>query len=39
MADPDKRVLGAMIGGLTSAVMFIIAAVGVIEACLVPRAN
>jgi glutathione S-transferase len=39
MADPDKRVLGAMIGGLTSAVMFIIAAIGVIEACLVPRAN
>ena len=39
MADPDKRVLGAMIGGFTSAIMFIIAAIGVVEACLAPRAN
>ena len=34
MADPNKRLVGAMTGGLTSAIMFIIAAGGVIKACI-----
>ena len=34
MTDPDKRLIGAMTGGLTSLVMFIIAAAGVVRACL-----
>jgi glutathione S-transferase len=32
MADPDKRLIGAMMGGLTSLIMFIVAACGVIQA-------
>jgi hypothetical protein len=32
MADPNKRLIGAMTGGLTSIIMFIIAACGVIKA-------
>jgi glutathione S-transferase len=32
MADPSKRLLGAMVGGLTSVILFIIAACGVIRA-------
>jgi hypothetical protein len=31
MADPNKRLVGAMMGGLTSAIMFIIA---VVKACI-----
>jgi glutathione S-transferase len=34
MADPNKRLAGAMMGGLTSAIMFIIAAGGVTKACI-----
>jgi len=34
MADPNKRLVGAMMGGLTSAIMFIIAAGGVVKACI-----
>jgi glutathione S-transferase len=34
MADPNKRLIGAMTGGLTSLIMFIIAATGVVQACL-----
>jgi glutathione S-transferase len=34
MADPNKRLIGAMMGGLTSITMFIIAATGVVQACL-----
>jgi glutathione S-transferase len=37
MADPGKRLVGAMIGGLSSMVMFIIAAIGVVQACLALR--
>jgi uncharacterized MAPEG superfamily protein len=32
MADPETRIVGAMIGGMTSAAMFIVAAVGVVSA-------
>jgi glutathione S-transferase len=34
MADPDKRLIGAMMGGLSGMVMFLIAAAGVVQACL-----
>lgn len=34
MADPGKRLIGAMMGGLCSMVMFIVAATGVVQACL-----
>jgi glutathione S-transferase len=34
MADPDRRLIGAMMGGLSSMVMFIIAVTGVVQACL-----
>ncbi len=34
MADPGKRLIGAMIGGLTGILMFFIAAAGVVKACL-----
>ena len=34
MADPDKRLIGAGLGGLTNLIMFIIAAAGVVRACL-----
>jgi hypothetical protein len=34
VADPNKRLIGAMMGGLTGMIMFIIAAIGVIRACL-----
>jgi hypothetical protein len=37
MADPNKRLIGAMMGGLTSVIMFIIAATGVVQACLALR--
>jgi hypothetical protein len=33
MADPNKRLIGAMLGGLTSMIMLIIAAAGVVRAC------
>jgi glutathione S-transferase len=39
MADPAKRLIGAMLGGLTNVVLFIIAAVGVVQACLALRGN
>jgi glutathione S-transferase len=38
MADPDKRLIGAMMGGLSGMMMFIIAAAGVVQACLALRA-
>jgi glutathione S-transferase len=38
MADPDKRLIGAMMGGLSGMVMFLIAAAGVAQACLALRA-
>lgn len=34
MADPDKRLIGAMLGGLSSMIMLIIAAAGVVRACM-----
>jgi glutathione S-transferase len=34
MADPNKRLIGAMTGGVTSLIMFIIAAGGVFKACM-----
>jgi glutathione S-transferase len=34
MADPDRRLLGAMMGGISSMAMFIIAVAGVVRACL-----
>jgi glutathione S-transferase len=34
MANPEKRVVGAMTGGVTSMIMFIIAVAGVVRACL-----
>ena len=34
MADPEKRLVGAALGGLTNLIMFIIAAAGVVRACL-----
>jgi glutathione S-transferase len=37
MADPTKRLTGAMMGGLTSIVLFIVAATGVVQACLTLR--
>ena len=37
MADPNKRLIGAMMSGLTSLLMFIIAATGVAQACLALR--
>jgi glutathione S-transferase len=39
MADPAKRLIGAMLGGLTNIALFIIAAVGVVQACLALRGN
>jgi glutathione S-transferase len=39
MADPAKRLIGAMLGGLTNVVLFIIAAVGVVQACTALRGN
>lgn len=38
MADPDKRILGAMIGGVCNLILFIIAAVGVARIWLLPHA-
>jgi glutathione S-transferase len=38
MADPDRRLIGAMMGGITGMVMFIIALIGVVQACLALRA-
>ncbi|HEY2462997.1 MAG TPA: MAPEG family protein [Steroidobacteraceae bacterium] len=32
MADPNKRLIGAMLGGLTGMIMLIIAAAGVVQA-------
>ena len=37
MTDPNKRITGAMMGGVTSLIMFIIAATGVVQACLALR--
>jgi len=37
MADPNKRLIGAMTGGLTSIIMFIIGVTGVVQACLALR--
>ena len=37
MADPAKRLTGAMLGGLCSAVLFVVAAIGVVQACLALR--
>ena len=37
MTDPDKRLIGAMMGGLTSIAMFIVALTGVVQACLALR--
>jgi glutathione S-transferase len=37
MADPNKRLIGAMLGGVTSLIEFIIAATGVVQACLASR--
>jgi hypothetical protein len=37
MADPSKRLVGAMMGGLTSIALFIVAAIGVVKACLALR--
>jgi glutathione S-transferase len=37
MANPDKRLIGAMTGGLTSLAMLIIAIAGVVRACLALR--
>lgn len=34
MADPETRIVGAMIGGVTDLAMFIVAAAGVVKACL-----
>lgn len=34
MADPNKRLIGAMMSGLSSMIMFLIAAAGVAKACL-----
>lgn len=37
MTDPNKRITGAMMGGVTSLIMFVIAATGVVQACLALR--
>jgi glutathione S-transferase len=37
MADPNKRLIGAMMGGLSSMLMFIVAVTGVLQACLALR--
>jgi hypothetical protein len=37
MADPHNRLIGAMLGGITSIIMFIIAGTGVVKACLALR--
>ncbi len=37
MADPSKRLAGAMMCGLTSIILFVIAACGVVKACLALR--
>jgi hypothetical protein len=37
MADPNKRLIGAMTCGLTSMVLFIVAVTGVVQACLALR--
>jgi len=34
MADPEKRLIGAGLGGLTNLIMLVIAAAGVVRACL-----
>ena len=34
MADPGKRLIGAMMGGLCSLALLIVAATGVVQACL-----
>ena len=38
MADPDKRLAGAMLGGLCNLALFLIAAVGVANVWLLPHA-
>ena len=37
MADPNKRLIGAMIGGLTTLLLAVIATIGVVQACLALR--
>lgn len=37
MADPNKRLIGAMMGGLTSMLIFLVAVTGVVRACLALR--
>lgn len=37
MADPDKRLAGAMLGGICNLALFIIAAIGVIRIWLLPH--
>jgi glutathione S-transferase len=37
MADPDKRILGAMIGGVCNLLLFLIAAIGVARIWLLPH--
>ena len=37
MADPNRRLTGAMMGGVTSMIMLIIAVTGVVQACLALR--
>jgi glutathione S-transferase len=38
MANPDKRIAGAMLGGLCNFALFIIAAIGVLHIWLLPQA-
>lgn len=38
MADPDKRLAGAMLGGICNLTLFIIAAVGVLRVWFLPHA-
>jgi len=38
MADPDKRLTGAMIGGVCNLVLFIVAAIGIARIWLAPHA-
>jgi glutathione S-transferase len=34
MADPNRRLIGAMMGGISSMALFIVAASGIVKACL-----
>jgi len=37
MADPDKRLLGAMVGGLCNLALFVIAAIGIVRVWITPH--